>query len=133
MKFSELKRKLKTKKKDRWLNAFDFKILKVTIRIQWNSFFFQNEIFIFMVYIRTHPEELIFVKDLYHVPIWYKQSNLMDFFHNPWKNFHILEFTKVDIWSFFGRRDKEFFGMSSYKKFYSTYHIDFIDFNFEDF
>ena len=98
MKFSEFKRKLKTKKKDRWLNSFDFKILKVTmIRIQWNSFFFQNEISIFMVYIRTHPEELIFVKDLYHVPVWYKQANLMDFFNNAWKNFHILEFTEVDI------------------------------------
>ena len=59
------KKNRRLRKKIRWLNSFDFKMLNVTmIRIQWNTLFFRKN-FIFMVYIRTHPEELLFVKNLY--------------------------------------------------------------------
>ena len=133
MKFSEFKRKLKTKKKDRWLNSFDFKILKVTmIRIQWNSFFFPEWNFNFYGMYKNSSRRTHFCERF--IPctsmiisnqIWWISFTIHERIFIFWNSLKLTS----DLFLEGGTRSSSGWVLI---KFYSTYHIDFIDFNFED-
>ena len=66
---------------------------------------FQNEILIFMVYIRTHLEELIFAEDLYQYDFLSSNIRLNELLSRCMKNLHALEFFEVYIMILF-RKDE---------------------------
>ena len=84
------------RKKIKSLHSFEFKMIKVIMtKIQWNPNFFQNEILIFMVYIRTHPKELLFAEDLYQYDFLSSNINLIAYITNKcflkWKVLKIFK------------------------------------------
>ena len=99
---------------------------------------FQNEILIFMVYIRTHPEELLFAEDLYQYDFLSSNIRLNELLSRCMKNLHTFEFFEVYIMIFLkGWVLTESYTRSSCRwvltQFCKTYHINFTDSYFENF